>query len=264
MKNITIATPFSELFNDNPKKQKIIDLSDVIELRHPSQAGLLNIRTIYHSELSLVVPWKERSLAGLKEILKKEKLEIISFHALSRYIENDLIGGIFIGSGEPMSIETMLNNVRDNIYSVQKIVNDNVHLLLENNNHLGSDAYDVVTEPGFLSHIIDENDMGLLFDVAHAKISAYNTRCSYKEYLNSLPLEKCYQIHLSRHAVEDGLAVDTHEALKSDDWIHFESLFLESLPNLQYATVEYYKDVDMLLDQLSLLRQIINKTMNRG
>jgi hypothetical protein len=126
-------------------------------------------------------------------------------------------------------------------------------LLVENNNHLGMDAYEVVTDPAFISSVVEHSEFGLLLDVAHAEITAHNTETPFERYLSTLPLADCQQIHLSHCLTEDDGAVDAHAFLEPADWDRFESLS-DRLASLQYVTLEYYRDVTLLIDQLHVLR----------
>lgn len=265
MKVIDVATPFSDLFSDPADRRAILAATDVVEIRHPHQVGMLDSRMIFHCDLSLVVPWGADDLETLGQVAESSTLEAVSFHVLSRYMRNELVDGMFHGIDQPMNEETMFKNANNNVSSVREILHENVSIMLENNNHLGPDAYDVVTDPCFLKELVEQHHIGLLLDVAHARITAHNTGCSLEEYLTGLPFGRCEQVHLSRHGVTaGGRAVDAHEALEAEDWALFESLIAASLPRVRYATLEYYKDCNGLLQQLERLRGILKPPSGKG
>jgi uncharacterized protein len=261
--NIKIATPYSHLFACAEAKRRVIELSDMAEIRGPDQLLDITPNVLWHCDLSLVRPWADKHLAYLLSIVEgfrsaNVKLNVASFHAPSRYQANDVAEGAFVGRGHAMAEEDMLINAQTNAATIRDMLNNsgysNVKLLLENNNHLGTDAYEVVTCPNFITRLLDHIDFELLFDVAHARITAVNTGVDEQKYLEMLPLERAVQIHLSRHTLRDGRALDAHDALADEDWQFFHSL-MPQLPKLGYATVEYYKDVDVLLGLLKRLRK---------
>lgn len=254
---IQIATPYSTLFDNERDKKMILDLSDAVELRRPGQAQGALGPFLYHCELSMVARWPEDERAALEALAKKVRLEAVSFHVLSRYEKNEIRNNAFFGLGEPYTESEMLDNAAKNVNFARRVFGANVPLLVENNNHLGTDAYDMVTDPAFLAQIMEANDLGLLWDIAHAKISTINRKVGLDQYLSGLPLENTVQIHLARHGVRDGVAFDAHEALEGEDWAFFED-WLPRLPKLKYATIEYYKDAATLVGQLKRLRLILD------
>ncbi|MGE4504850.1 MAG: DUF692 family multinuclear iron-containing protein [Desulfovibrionaceae bacterium] len=252
-----IATPHSHLFTDEALRADILARSDAVEIRSASQAGQSGLPEIYHCELSIVAPWTEGERAMLAG-LAGAGLGLVSFHSGSRYVENRLEGGAFVGVGEPMGREQMLAHARENAAIARQALG-RVRLLVENNNDLGTDAYETVTDPDFLAEALDAADADLLLDVAHARISAVNRGQDERAYLGALPLGRVRQVHLSRHAVAEGRAKDAHDPLEEEDWQWVSELLYRGMP-LEYVTVEYYKDGPTLLRQLERLRVLIEET----
>lgn len=260
--NIRIATPYSNLFDNETNKKAIIGLSDLIEIREANQNSNVTKSILWHCELSLVISWKQEQIDHLSSIVEGIcknclQLEVASFHLPSCFQFNSTLEGAFIGQGLPMTEKEMLANALRNSKIIRHILNDagfsGAKLLVENNNHLGTHAYDVVTEPRFINMLLNATEFNLLLDIAHAKISAYNTQQSEECYFESLPIDRVGQVHLSRHSVKNGLALDTHDALLDDDWIFFRNL-RPRMPQLNYVTIEYYKDINTLIKLLKRLR----------
>lgn len=263
---IEIATPYSHLFGQSDVKRRIIELSDIVEIRGPNQFFNVTPLVLWHCELSLVKKWDEKHIAYLSSVFgglrfANIRLSLVSLHLASRYQANGVVDGAFIGRGNPMSDDEMMANAGANAETVRTLLKQaglvDARLIVENNNHLGSDAYDRVTEPEFIKRLLDSTGFGLLLDVAHARITAANTRWSEQDYFGQLPLERAEQVHLSRHDYRQGKAVDAHDALHEHDWVFFGEL-MPQLPNLQYATIEFYKNSDRLVDLLKRLRVEIN------
>lgn len=255
-----IATPFSHLFQQADQARRITDASDLLEIRHPPQTADVRGPALYHCELSLVAPWDgaaREELAVVASGLSRSGawLEGISCHLASRYRVNVVHAAAFAGQGEPMDAQAMLSTAVHNADFVRRSF-PNVPLMVENNNHLGTDAYDVVTDAAFIAKLAAAADVGILLDVAHARITAANTGVSEEAYLSALPLERAWQIHLSRHGRCAGLATDTHDMLEDDDWEYFTALSARIL-NLRFATVEFYRDAPRLLTQIERLRSAL-------
>lgn len=256
---IRVATPFSHLFDDPGTAGAVTAASDLLELRGPEQARRAEGEVLFHCELSLAAPWGEAETGLLREMgdAARGRLALASFHLHSRYAANEVRGGAFHGLGGAMDAGDMLANARANARAARGLLGAAVPLLVENNNHLGTDAYDVVTEPGFIAEILDAAEAGLLLDVAHARISAANTGADEGAYFAALPLDRTAQIHLSAHGEErGGRRFDAHEALSDEDFDYFARL-LPALPGLAYATIEYYRDADVLLEQIARLRSVL-------
>jgi len=240
-------------------RERIRGVSDAIELRSPAQARDVTGPILFHSELSIVAPWEGAEIRQLNSLAKwaQGRLQAASFHVLSRYHKNDIEDGAFVGRGKPMGAAKMEDTAAVNVRAVREILGSEVPLLLENNNHLGTDAYDVVTDPDFLSSLMMRLDLRLLLDIAHARITARTTGSDEKKYISALPLESTLQVHLSRHQERNAGGFDTHDALEDEDFAYFVDL-LPQLPHLEYATIEFYQGADMLVRQLGRLSKLLN------
>lgn len=259
--SIRIATPFSHLFADPGARRAIVAASDMVELRTPQQADEVGGAVLYHCDLSLVARWGRGERAELEALASRARagvvaLEAVSFHALSRYQSNELSDGAFVGVGEPYGEAALVDNALRNAGFARSLFGDGVALMVENNNWLWTDAYEIVAQPGFLSTVTRDAGLGLLWDIAHARISAYNIGAEEEAYNLAFPLERALQVHLSRHAHGGGRALDAHDALTDEDWDYFAS-YLPGLPGVRYATIEFYKDADVLLKQIERLRTIV-------
>ena len=128
-------------------------------------------------------------------------------------------------------------------------------IAVENNNYLNTSAYDIITDGNFISDIVYSNNLFFLLDIAHAKISAINKKIDYQKYLNSLPLDKIIQLHISQHTVSDKIAFDSHIELNDETLLELPFYFQLS-KHLRYLTVEYYQSARKLIDLLSKIKKI--------
>jgi len=105
--------------------------------------------------------------------------------------------------------------------------------------------------------VLAETDTWLLFDLAHARVTAHAFGIPLEEYITQLPLEKIRQIHLNRPGMRDERLVDAHMALDEEDYVLFEEIL--SLCQPWAVTLEYNRDSQNTLLQIRRLREIINR-----
>ena len=148
-----------------------------------------------------------------------------------------------------------------NIPKIKNILGD-IEILIENNNYYPTKAYDIITDADFISNLVYDNNIGFLFDQAHAEITAHNQKIKYEEYINKLPLDKCKQIHLckmgySKLLYSDNfyLAEDQHLPLDHLEITKLKQI-LNKAPLVEYLTVEYYKNIEGLLNSINLIKNI--------
>jgi uncharacterized protein (UPF0276 family) len=114
-------------------------------------------------------------------------------------------------------------------------------IALENLNYFPTPAYSTVCDADFIKEVIEENDVYLTLDIAHAIISANNLSINLFDYLSSLPLDRVIEVHLSAPGKKNGKWMDCHEkpGIKEVEALDF---LAERIPTKSYLVVEYYKD----------------------
>lgn len=136
----------------------------------------------------------------------------------------------------------------DGIYSVMsnniRTFKDNlsVPLLLENIPDSPQDRtvfnHYPYTDPERISGLILDNDVGLLLDLTHAKITAMYNSWGLRGYLQSLPLDRVREIHINGSGYdESGYPADTHQAMEDEDYENLEWVLCHS--RTQIVTLEY-------------------------
>ena len=131
-----------------------------------------------------------------------------------------------------------------------------VPILIENLDYNPTQAYEYVCEPNFIQQVLSETDTGLLFDLAHARVTAHAFGMSVEKYIDQLPLEKVLEIHLNRPGWREGRLVDSHLALDDDDYQLFERILEQCQP--WSVTLEYNHDRNLIPFQIERLRAILN------
>jgi len=124
-------------------------------------------------------------------------------------------------------------------------------LAAENYNYYATGLYGMVTEPDFIRAHLAEFDLGLVLDLAHARVTAHNLGLDPAAYLMALPLERTAEIHLSRPWLPPPAsrlqAADAHESPGEEDWRILRNI-LENprLPEKAPVFVEYYGNLSKL------------------
>ena len=257
---LKIATPVSHLFELKKQGNKISNFSDCLEVREKTYKLSYPNEKLFHCDKSLTHIWDGNFKREFTEIIsKKKKLKLISFQCTC-ICENEVLkDGMFILSGRKFSYNEMLDNSKKNLEWIYKNFKDDFDIALENNNYFNSGAYEIITDGNFISDVIKKNNIFFLLDIAHAIITAFNKNINLEDYLNSLPLENIKQIHICSPVIDINkkIALDAHNP---PDQKVFDLLkkILTKNKNIEYLTIEYYKDVDILIDSLKKLKHLIS------
>ena len=258
---VKIATPVSHLFNDNETAKELMLLSDILELRENSEIKK-NMKGpyLFHSRLNILAKWYPTQVQQLKKI-ENDNIELISFHIMSCYQKNGILKihgrEIQFGLEDKMSYEEMSNNIKHNIKIVKDIFGKKIKIQVENIPYLLTNAYDRITDADFISSIVNDNNLYFLLDIPHAVITSINTNKDYMEYIQSLPLNKCLQLHISSWSLDGKYAVDSHDKMNNESWNIFNEVFKLVKNNVKYVTIEYYKHKEALKKQLIQLKEMI-------
>ena len=251
---VKIATPISHLFENNKYAKEIIMYSDCLECRDNSFGSTLSKQELFHCEFQPIHKLTESNFKYLENLKKnKHNLKLLTFHAASScdrpYVKNRM----FQKRGSEYTEREALRNAKINFRRIRSIFNQKIGIAIENANYYPTKAYKYITDASFISRIVKENNVNLVFDIAHARITAHNKGIDYEAYRNSLPLDKAIQIHLSSFKVlRSNLAYDAHDYPKAREFAEAKRLLKNC--SLKYLTVEYYKNIRCLLRSLKLLR----------
>ncbi len=83
-------------------------------------------------------------------------------------------------------------------------------------------AADTMAEWEFLRAIAEEADCGILLDVNNVFVSAHNHGFDPATYINGIPPERVFQLHLAGHSEEGPLLIDTHDhPVRDEVWALF-------------------------------------------
>jgi uncharacterized protein (UPF0276 family) len=263
---LKIATPISHLFVKPRIAKALSDLSDALELRDnsPGKNATPILPVLYHCEQSIVCPLDLNHLQRMIDpLLEQERLVLVSLHMLSCYKDPQMSNGMFQPGEHRMERPEMLNTAWRNVEKLSRMCGTSVTIAVENNNYYPTGAYDVVTEASFIRKVVEMTGIHLLVDLAHARISAHNMGICPEGYLVQLPLERAIQVHLSGYATNEAIWHDSHEELSENQWREAERC-LRRLPGVQFVTLEYYQEADVLARMLIRLRALLNGEANKS
>lgn len=96
-------------------------------------------------------------------------------------------------------------------------------IALENVSSYLSFNDDAMSEWDFVTAIAEEADCGILLDINNVYVSAHNHGIDAMKYIDSIPAERVFQIHLAGHSTSGSLLIDTHDHPVTDVvWTLFE------------------------------------------
>jgi len=96
-------------------------------------------------------------------------------------------------------------------------------IALENVSSYLSFESDGMSEWDFLVAIAEEADCGILLDINNVFVSAHNHGFDAVKYIDSIPAERVFQIHLAGHSQSGEMLIDTHDHPVTDPvWTLFE------------------------------------------
>ncbi len=256
---IKIATPVSHLFADEADAQQIIAHSDVLECRDHSFDVSYPGQELFHCEKQLIHEFFDEDWQYIdKVIANKKELTLFSFHAASSCDDPILKDNMFQPNGKQYSRDEMLNNAANNIKVLKEKLGNDRRIAIENNNYYPTDAYQLITDPDFISEVVNKNDIWFLFDMAHAKVSAHNRKMDFETYMDGLPLDRAIQLHIAKHGINDeNMAYDAHLIPEATDLLLVKEI-LENNRQIKYITMEYYKDTNNLVSLLKQLKNMVN------
>lgn len=91
--------------------------------------------------------------------------------------------------------------------------------------------------PKLINELCTEYEVGLLLDIAHAKVAASGLDMAIEDYLTALPLERVKEIHVvGTRETESGLR-DNHLEMDENDYKILELVL--KITNPEIVTLEY-------------------------
>lgn len=255
---VKIATPISHLFENNDWANLIIENSDVLECRDRTYKNNSGYQELFHSDFQPIHDVSDKFFKYLEKIKNSKKnLKLVSFHMASSCDRPKIKNGMFVPGGKNYTRDELLKFAEKNFKVIKQIFGPTINIAVENNNYYSTPAYKFITDSDFINDVLRENDLFLLFDIAHAKVTSHNKKIDYADYRNDLNLKKAIQLHVCKPGFNDGVCYDAHDLPDSEilDELNF---IIKKFQNIQYVTLEYYKNHNLLIPQLKKLKLLTN------
>ena len=206
----------------------------------------------HHSNLIARLKWLPGAETSLQAYLQCTQTPWISFHY-------SLLPPGYVWLGDKCGVYLPATNpqraTRWFVRGVQKIGGHNLPLLIENMPALPTHKYAFETQIENIVDILAVTGASLLLDIAHARVVASVFDLDVRHYIESLPLGKVRQIHISGPRVKHGYLYDAHEDLQEEDYQLLQWVLSQSKPEV--VTLEYYKDQEKLREQLIRIQEIL-------
>jgi len=115
-----------------------------------------------------------------------------------------------------------------------------------------------MTEWEFLSAIVEQANCRILLDVNNVYVSSVNHQFNPIEYINNIPLNRVYQIHLAGHSQQGHYIIDTHDApIVQDVWdLFYEVAKLLGPISTMIERDDHIPPLDELVKELNIARDI--------
>jgi hypothetical protein len=251
-----IAIPISHLFQ-KPSLfiTELLNLADVLEIKGTIEPTFLPIEKekVFHGNFGLCEKDFKEKFDSVGLYLKENDIKLFSCDlGPSARLRNGIHPiSTILAPGEIFKIsEKSLNYIRK-FYQGP--------IALENYNYYPTGLYDHICQPIFIKQFLDKFDLGLILDLAHASVSAFNLHVNFNEYLSNLPLQRLKEIHISRPELpikKNTLAHDSHNNPGQREWLWLENM-LKIAGNINLApiiAIEYYKNSEKLLNSVKILK----------
>lgn len=249
---LKLCAQISDAFYE--KRKELLALIDALELRE--------IETDIPSEKELICHLSGLIDLEFDENLKKSNLLDYLTAMKVHYLSFDLgpsclhyrMADAFEAEGETLTKEQIMSVAAERL----GFIRSGFHgaLAFENLDYHNTGAYEHVCEPEFISKAVEYFDLGFLLDIAHAKVSAIKLGYTLREYINSLPLSRVVEVHISHAGYENGVICDLHEFPTEEDFQILRSVLEKTQP--QYLTCEYRKNSNLLVEAYRSLRREVD------
>jgi len=124
---------------------------------------------------------------------------------------------------------------------------------------------DEMADGEFVAEVVEEADCGLLLDLHNVFANALNGRQRLDDYIDQLPLERIWEIHLAGGMELDGFWLDAHSGAIPDPLYGFAEKLIPNLPNLGAIIFEIFPSfvpvvgLDLVRDQMLRLHELWEK-----
>lgn len=228
----------------NTQNYRLVPGVRALEYRNLQPALDTKTESLFHSDWGITQKGFIEYFNSISGYLKKNKIRMFSFDLGPAAEEVEIFDYYYKAKSKVMTKKGIRKKVLLNLAHIRRKFHGDI--AFENLNFFPTTAYKYICEPDFIKDIIVENDVHLVLDIAHAKISAVNLKIDKYEYFKKLPLDRVKEIHISAPGIIKGKWRDLHNRPGKEE---FEILkyFQTKINPASYILVEYYKNFQELL-----------------
>jgi hypothetical protein len=134
-------------------------------------------------------------------------------------------------------------------------------IALENVSSYLAFARDEMSEHEFLVRVCEEADCGILLDINNVFVSAHNHGFDARAYLDAIPGERVFQIHLAGHSEAPPLLIDTHDhPVRDEVWQLYEHVLARIGPvSTSIEWDDLIPPFSQLLEEVERARKIVER-----
>ena len=149
-----------------------------------------------------------------------------------------------------------IEHVVSRIHQVQDFLGRQI--LIENVSSYLTYQQSDMTEWDFLTEIAKRADCYILLDINNIYVSAFNHGFDPQAYLDGIPTDRVYQMHLAGHSNHENYIIDTHDAAVIEPvWnLYDKALARFGLVSTMIERDDHIPDLDELLIELKQARHI--------
>ena len=196
-------------------------------------------------------------LQAVKELSKRVQPQWISDHLCWTGIQSKNTHDLL---PLPYTTET-IDHIVARVRQVQDFLGRRI--LLENVSSYVAYKESVMTEWDFLKEICERADCLILLDVNNIYVSAINHEYNPLDFIEAMPIDRVFQIHLAGHSNMGDYRIDTHDALVIEPvW----NLYQKALERLGPVSTMIERDDNIppihdLLTELSYARKLAHQVL---
>ena len=248
--NVKLCVPVTDVFHS--RRDVLLSIVDAVSFKKPSDeiyAGKAHFLECSYNIADVDFPAKLQQ-SGLLNALRSGKYESFAYdigpncETVRGYSPNGFPRAL--PTSQPISDEEYFERAAKNVEWLRDQYSG--YIQVENLNYFPTGAYERVCEPEFICHITEAAGVGLLLDIGHAVVSAhylgYDDAISY---INGLPLHRVREVQISHAGILEGVFEDLHEAPGEAELSIVRKIIANGY-DIEYLTVEYYRDPDILCD----------------
>jgi hypothetical protein len=140
--------------------------------------------------------------------------------------------------------------------AIEELKEYHLPLLLENMPAFSTRKYAFETAAENIVDVLTKTNVDLLLDIAHTRSVASVFGLDVHDYIESLPLERVRQVHVSGPRLKNGHLYDAHDEMLEEDYALLKWVLMRTKPEI--VALEYFRDKDALRRQLTRIEEIIH------